>query len=190
MKTITLRLLLGSLRCVAALAAAVPLLAVAAPLSAPQAQAALQRGALAWDVRGADDAAKGGLPGALRIDAAALDGWLEAGDVAALAQAVSAAGIDLSRELVVYGDAGDRRAQALVASLRGVATGSVHWLVGGAPEWQMRGLPVARGGDARRWPVPQQLVRHGEQPADPACAGALRNVGPAAQPPLLSALAR
>lgn len=181
METLLLRPLIPLIRWAAALAAALPLWAAAEPLSALDAQVALHRGALAWDVRGVREAAAGELPSALRIDAAALDRWLETADVAALAQAVSAAGIDLSREVVIYGNAGDRRAQALVASLRNVATGAVHWLVGGAPEWQMRGLPVSSAGVARRWPVPQHLVRHGERPTDPACAGGLRNIGDAAQ---------
>lgn len=174
--------LVNRLRGLVALAAVAPLLAAAQPLSALDAQAALQHGALAWDVRAPGASAVGMLPGAVRIDGTALDRWLEAGDMAALAQAVSAAGIDLSRQVVVYGDAGDSRAQALVASLSGVATGAVHWLVGGAPEWQMRGLPLSQDTAARRWPVPQQLVRHGEQPLNPVCAGGLRHVPTTAEP--------
>lgn len=170
-----IRTLAACVRGLAALAAVVPLLATAQPLSALDAQAALQRGALAWDVRSAHASPTGTLPDALRIDEAALDRWLEAGDVEALAQAVSAVGIDLSREVVIYGDAGDPRAQALVASLGGVATGTVHWMVGGADEWQMQGLPLSQNTAARRWPVPQQLARHGELPLNPMCAGALRD---------------
>lgn len=133
------------------------------PVAAHEAAAALQRGALAWDVRTA--AAPGAaLPGALRVDAAALDRWLADGDVAALARAVSAAGLDLSRDVVIYGEPGDARAQALAASLERVAGVRVLWLVGGAAEWQALGLPLAAAASTRL-PVPQVLVLRDDAPA-------------------------
>ncbi|WP_077036505.1 rhodanese-like domain-containing protein [Pelomonas sp. KK5] len=123
-------------------------------LAAPAAEAALAQGALAWDVR---EQAAAGLPGALKVDGARLDAWLQSHDLAALREAVSAAGLDLSRDIVVYGEAGDARAQALVESLQALSPGRVHWLVGGATEWAMSGRelkPLA----AARLPVPQWLV--------------------------------
>jgi thiosulfate/3-mercaptopyruvate sulfurtransferase len=123
-------------------------------LSAPAAEAAMAEGALVWDVRAQ---ASTGLPGALRIDAASLDAWLEGHDLVALRQAVSRAGLDLSRDIVVYGGAGDARAQALVESLQGLSPGRVHWFVGGVSEWTMSGRSLlARSGS--RLPVPQWLV--------------------------------
>lgn len=125
-------------------------------LSAPAAAAALAGGALAWDVRNATGA--GSLPGAYRIDAASLAAWLERRDLPALQEAVSRAGLDLSRELVIYGEAGDARAQTLVASLQDLSRGRVHWLVGGAAEWAMSGRPLQAADTAPRLPVPQHLV--------------------------------
>jgi rhodanese-related sulfurtransferase len=127
--------------------------AVAEPLSARAAQQALQRGALAWDVR--DEGAV--LPGALRLDAAALRRWAQQGDLGALQQAASVAGLDLSRDVVVYGAAADRRAEAVVTALSKVVTGRLHWLVGGIDEWQALGLPT-QVDPSSRLPVPQRLV--------------------------------
>ncbi|MBV8604520.1 MAG: hypothetical protein JO224_07545 [Pelomonas sp.] len=129
-------------------------------LSAPASEAVLAQGAIAWDVR-ADAAA--GLPGALHIDAAALDAWLARRDLGALEAAVSRAGIDLSRDLVVYGEPGDARAQALVASLRNISRAQVHWLVGGAAEWAMSGRALAAA--APHAPVPQHLLAASQAPA-------------------------
>ena len=160
-----------------ALAAGVSFPALGEPLSAVAAQQALQRDAVAWDVR---SHAASSLPGAVAIDRASLDRWLALGDVAALQRAVSAAGIDLSREVVIYGDAGDSAAQRLVESLAGVATGRVHWLVGGVTEWTLAGRPLVAaapaghaGEFAPRLAVPQQLVMR-EQPASPRLADATR----------------
>ncbi len=123
-------------------------------LSAPAAEAAMSAGALAWDVRAN---ATSSLPGAVQIDAHSLDGWLQDHDIATLRQAVSAAGLDLSRDIVVYGEAGDLRAQALVASLQSISPGRVHWLVGGTSEWAMSGRKLEAAA-ATRLPVPQWLV--------------------------------
>jgi 3-mercaptopyruvate sulfurtransferase SseA len=71
---------------------------------------------------------------------------------------VSTAGIDLSRDVVIHGAAGDPQAQALYAPLTSLASGRVHWLVGGIDEWQAAGLPTAAQA-SRRLPVPQRLVR-------------------------------
>lgn len=146
-------------------------------LSAPAAAAALANGALAWDVRAE---AEPGLPGAVRIDSAALQAWLQQGDLAALQAAVSQAGLDLSRDVVVYGTAGDRRAQALVASLQTLSRGRVHWLVGGAPEWAMSGRSLQPAGAART-PVPQVLVANSAPQRAQMASVALRGVASDAQ---------
>ncbi|MDN3922199.1 rhodanese-like domain-containing protein [Roseateles violae] len=123
-------------------------------LSAPAAEAALGDGALAWDLRAQ---AAAGLPGARRIEAAELERWLQRGDLAALEAAVSRAGLDLSRDIVIYGEPGDLRAQALLASLQPLARGRLHWLVGGASEWAMSGRALSTASGVRH-PVPQRLV--------------------------------
>ena len=151
-------------------------------LAAPAAEAALAQGALAWDVREQPAAA---LPGALRIEAAALTAWLEHHDLAALRGAVSAAGLDLSRDIVVYGDAGDLRAQALVESLQALSPGQVHWFVGGAAEWAMSGREL-RATAGSRLPVPQWLVRPVAEGPKMMAAAALRSTVESG-PPLLAA---
>jgi 3-mercaptopyruvate sulfurtransferase SseA len=158
-----------------------PLAQAADAISAAQARLALADGAVAWDVR---EAAAAHLPGSARADLAA---WRAGGGVAALAAAVSAAGIDLSRDVVVYGLAGDERARALVAALQAVASGRVVWLVGGIDEWQAAGLPTVAQAD-KRLPVPQRLVRFGDAPSgDRPAAPTLRRSLEASAPATLAA---
>lgn len=141
-------------------------------LSAPAAATALAEGALAWDVRAVPAAA---LPGALRVDGAALDAWLQRRDLQALQAAVSKAGLDLSRDIVVYGEPGDTRAQALVESLQGLSPGRVHWLVGGATEWAMSGRELAA--PAKRLPVPQLLAAFVSEGPKAMASASLRFTG-------------
>jgi 3-mercaptopyruvate sulfurtransferase SseA len=154
--------------------AALPWFAQAEPLSAVQARDALAQGASAWDVR---SQAPHLLPGAARAD---LGRWAQGGGPAAIEAAVSAAGIDLSRDVVIYGVAGDPLAQALHRALQPLAGGRVYWLVGGIDEWQAAGLPTATAA-AVRPPVPQRLVARGAtlRSAAPAAA-ALRQSATAA----------
>lgn len=159
---------------VVALCVAWPLPGWADAISASLAREALAQGATAWDVRVQGDRL---LPGAARAD---LSAWQRGGGVAAIEAAVSVAGIDLSRDWVVYGGAGDVQAQALVQALLPVASGRVHWLVGGIDEWHAAGLPTTAQA-ASRLPIPQRLVtlqaeRVAAQPASPL----LRQSAPAA----------
>lgn len=149
-----------------------PWAAQAEAVSARLAQHALAQGAVAWDVRAAPAAL---VPGAVQAD---LRAWQSGGGLAALEQAVSAAGIDLSRDVVLYGAAGDPLAQSLLAALRGVASGQVHWLVGGIEEWQAAGLPT-RTQATPRLPVPQHLVSRGRGEGGAPAAATLRRAGPA-----------
>ncbi len=142
-------------------------------LSAAAAESALAQGALAWDVRATTETS--GLPGARRADAAQLDAWLSKGDMAALQTAVSQAGLDLSRDVIVYGEPGDERAAALVASLAQVSSGRVHWLVGGAAEWSQSGHGLSPL--STHAPVPQHLVAFGGEAGRMASAS-LRAVAP------------
>ncbi|MES2958559.1 MAG: rhodanese-like domain-containing protein [Pseudomonadota bacterium] len=148
--------------------------AQAESLSAAATHAALARGALAWDVRSAPAAV---IPGAVQAAPGDVQRWLEGQGAQWLEQAVSAAGIDLSRDVVLYGAAGDPQAQALHQRLTRLASGRVHWLVGGIDEWQAAGLPTAAQ-TTRRLPVPQRLVPHaqveGGQSASEMAAPGLR----------------
>ncbi len=160
----------------ASIALSLPTAARADDLSAAAAADALAGGALAWDLRAH---AESGLPDARQTEQGLVDAWLSRRDLAALQAAVSRAGLDLSRDVVVYGEPGDARAQALVASLRTVSPGRVHWLVGGAVEWQASGRALASLGS--HLPVPQHLVNFDAQAghARQMAAASLRAVAPA-----------
>lgn len=148
----TLSRLLAATLAGAALGA--PLAARADGLSAVATQGALARGATAWDVRAGPATL---IAGAVQASTADVQRWLDGQGTQWLERAVSTAGIDLSRDVVVYGAAGDPRAQALYEGLTRLASGRVHWLVGGIDEWQAAGLPTA-GQAVQRLPVPQRLV--------------------------------
>ena len=166
----------------AALIWAAPAAVMADGLSAHDAQTALGRGAVAWDVRAAPATL---IPGAVQVAPAAMQRWLQGEGSAGLARAVSAAGIDLSRDVVIYGAAGDAQAQALHDGLARLASGRVRWLVGGIDEWQAAGLPtVAR--PAQRLPVPQHLVDLAPPAPGAMAAAALRRSEPAR--PVLAAM--
>jgi rhodanese-related sulfurtransferase len=118
-------------------------------VSADAAHDALARGAFVVDVRSAAAFEQGHLPQAAQLDR----------DIAQmatpdLAAALSQAGVDTSRTVLVVGEAGDANAQALVSRLVQVSAGRVLWLVGGVAEWQMRGYALSKD-RAVRAPVPQ-----------------------------------
>lgn len=143
-------------------------------LGAHAAQAAVSRGAIVWDLRERADYLAGHLPGAVQ----ARTDWLGDGTAEpaldALQQAVSDAGIDLSREVIIYGQPGDARVMALYRTLERVAAGKVHWLVGGAAEWQQSGSTLSQSESHRR-PVPQRLaVLRDDGQAGPMAGDALR----------------
>lgn len=140
-------------------------------VSAAAARDLLAQGAAVWDVRTSQAYQASRIPGAIQADPALLGQWARAGDLRALGQAVSQAGIDLSRTVVLYGEAGDPGAQALHSALQRVASGRVWWLVGGLREWQLSGATVEHGpvGQARA-PVPQRLVSF-QPDLDPAADG-------------------
>ncbi|MCX2863398.1 rhodanese-like domain-containing protein [Paucibacter sp. PLA-PC-4] len=167
-----------------ALAAALLLasgLAQAEIVSATAAAQRLQEGAQAWDVRAPGQGQV--LPGAVQLDVKACLQWLASGHVQAFSAAVSAAGIDLSRDVVIYGNAGDTQAQALYTALRTVATGHVLWFVGGIAEWQLSGRSTVAQ-PSSRLPVPQYLVALSSGAASRMAAANLRD--PAAPPELLA----
>jgi rhodanese-related sulfurtransferase len=134
-------------------------------VSADTAAQALAHGATVVDVRSATAFAQGRLPGAVH-----LPHHSAAQPVAVLERLVSAAGVDLSRTVLVVGEPGDANAQALWTTLSAYATGRVLWLVGGVVEWQLRSY--ALGTQTALAPaVPQHLVRLQPEPAQVRMAG-------------------
>ncbi len=128
------------------------------PVSADAAALALAHGATVVDVRSAAAFEQGHLPGAVHWSLpVAADAAHSANAPAALAQFVSQAGIDLSRTVLVVGEPGDARAQALWHTLASYASGRVLWLVGGTTEWRMTGRSLSTQTFAAK-AVPQHLV--------------------------------
>jgi rhodanese-related sulfurtransferase len=121
-------------------------------VSADDAQLALSQGAFVMDVRAADQFAAGHLPQSAAVSAHAATLPLQ--ELAAL---LGKAGIDSSRTMLIVGDSGDARAQALWKRLAQVTSGRVLWLVGGVQEWQMRGYALTTAVSLRH-SVPQFLV--------------------------------
>ncbi|TAG26824.1 MAG: rhodanese-like domain-containing protein [Burkholderiales bacterium] len=124
----------------------------ASAVSADDAHSAIVQGAFVVDVRAASEYAQGHLPQAVSLptNAAQLS-------LFELAAALSKAGVDSSRTMLVVGDAGATDAQALWQRLAQITSGRVLWLVGGVQEWQMRGHVLSRD-VSTRLPVPQFLV--------------------------------
>jgi rhodanese-related sulfurtransferase len=134
-------------------AAAQSLNARHAPISAHAAQDAVSRGATVLDVRAEAAFASGSLPGAVSLPSLANAPAHE------LAGKLSAAGVDLSREVLLLGDAGSDAVQSLHQALARVSSGQVLWLVGGLTEWQAAGGTVIANATPRsRHAVPQRLV--------------------------------
>lgn len=113
----------------------------------PAVQAAHARGAILWDVRSEADYAKGHLPGAVNVgfigevlrDANTED-YLPTPQIAAT---LGAAGIDPSREVVVYAGRGNPFAYFGLVTLRhfGATRASVYH--DGLDGWKAAGLPVS-----------------------------------------------
>jgi 3-mercaptopyruvate sulfurtransferase SseA len=142
-------------------------------VSADAAAVALAQGATVVDVRNAAAFDQGHLPGAVHWSLGTAD------TPAALARFVSQAGVDLSRTVLVVGEPGDARAQALWHTLGSYATGRVLWLVGGTTEWQMTGRGLSTQTTVAK-AVPQHLVQLHATPAQARMAGySLRTVAPA-----------
>ena len=114
-----------------------------------QVQAALQRSVQVWDVRGDKDFAKGHLPGALSAgDAAAVLRDANAEDflpTAEVAKILGAAGIDPTKETVVYGSRGTWNAYFGRYALRYFGGTKVTVYHEGIEGWQAAGLPVEAG---------------------------------------------
>lgn len=134
-------------------------------VSADAAAQAIAQGAVVVDVRSDSRFAQGHLPQATRLAAAA-----SRYSSATLARAVSDAGVDLSRTVVLVGEPGDADAQALWRTLSVYASGRVLWLVGGIAEWQMTGRSLSTQSFVAK-AVPQHLVALHREPAQSRMAG-------------------
>jgi thiosulfate/3-mercaptopyruvate sulfurtransferase len=112
--------------------------------------AALKRGAIVWDVRGADEYAHGHIPGALNIGNVAdvlrnpnSEDFIPTVQVEKL---LNEAGIDLSREIIVYSRMGDPGAHFGLLTVRHFGGKQCKVFHGGLDEWQAAGQPVTMKG--------------------------------------------
>lgn len=135
-------------------------------------QAARERGAILWDVRPTEAYRKGHLPGAISIG--------DAGDVlrdpdtedflptARIGKIFAAAGLDPSREIVVYADRGTPPAYFGRFALRYFGAASVSVFHDGIDGWSAAGLPLERKTSRRPAvrlklaPQPQLIIETGE----------------------------
>lgn len=124
-------------------------------------QDAVKRKVQVWDVRGDKDFVKGHLPGALTVgDAAAAlrdanaEDFLPADEVAKI---LGAAGIDPSKETIVYGARGTWNAYFGRYALRYFGATKVSVLHDGIEGWQAAGLSVETGA-AKAAPVKLSLA--------------------------------
>ena len=129
-------------------------------VDATEVDAAMQRGAILWDVRDAEAYAQGHIPGAVNIgeDAAVLrnpntEDFLP---IARVQQLLSTAGIDLSKEVVVYGRRGDPEAYWGLTTVRHFGGKQGRVFHGGVDAWQAAGLPLSKE-ETRLAPVQQTL---------------------------------
>lgn len=112
--------------------------------------AALNRGAIVWDVRGADDYAQGHIPGAVNIgDVASVLRNPNTEDFIPTVQVeklLNGAGIDLSKEIIVYSRMGDPGAHLGLLTVRHFGGKKGKVFHGGLDEWQAAGQPLAEAG--------------------------------------------
>ncbi len=117
-------------------------------VDATEVAAALKRGAIVWDVRGADDYARGHIPGAVNIGNVAnvlrnpnTEDFIPTAQVEKL---LNDAGIDLSKEIIVYSRMGEPSAHFGLTTVKhfGGKRGKVFH--GGLDEWEAAGRSVAK----------------------------------------------
>jgi len=123
--------------------------AVAAEIiDVPEVEAALKRGAILWDVRDAEAYAQGHIRGAVNIgDPEVVLRNLNTEDflpIARVQQLLGGAGIDLSKEVVVYGHRGDPAAYWGLTAVRHFGGKNSRVFHGGLEAWQAAGQPVSR----------------------------------------------
>ncbi len=117
-------------------------------VDATEVSAALKRGAIIWDARGADDYARGHIPGAVNIGNPGIvlrnsntEDFIPTAQVEKL---LNDAGIDLSKEIVVYSRMGDPIAHFGLLTVRHFGGKKGKVFHGGLDEWQAAGKPVSR----------------------------------------------
>ncbi len=116
-------------------------------VDAAEVAAAVKRGAIVWDVRGADDYARGHIPGAVNMGNIVsvlrnpnTEDFLPTAQVEKL---LNGAGIDLSKEIIVYSRRGDPIAHFGLTTVRHFGGKKGKVFHGGMDEWQAAGRPVA-----------------------------------------------
>jgi thiosulfate/3-mercaptopyruvate sulfurtransferase len=109
---------------------------------------ALKRGAIVWDVRGADDYARGHIPGAVNmgniVSVLRNPNTEDFILTAQIEKLINGAGIDLSKEIIVYSRMGDPIAHFGLIAVRHFGGKKGKVFHGGMDEWQAASQPVAR----------------------------------------------
>lgn len=122
---------------------------------------ALQRGAIVWDVRGADEYNHGHIPGAVNIgDIGSVLRYEHNEDYLAtpkIEKILGGAGIDPAREIVVYSDKASPLAYFGLFTVQYFGGRRAHVYHGGIDDWKAAGNPV-RTEPTRLAPVALKLV--------------------------------
>ena len=136
-------------------------------------QAALQRGAIVWDVRNADDYSKGHIPGAVNIGdigkVLRKDATEDYVSLAEMEKLLGDAGIDPSKEVVVYGDKGNPFVYFGLFTIEYLNGKHGRVYHGGIDDWKAAGNPVSTD-PAKAAPVALKLT------VDPAVAVSTKEV--------------
>ena len=129
-------------------------------VDATEVGAAMKRGAILWDVRSAEAYAQGHIAGAVNIGSVAkvlrnynTEDFLP---IAQVQELLSTAGIDLSREVVVYGRRGDPSAYFALTAVKQFGGKQGRVFHGGVDAWQAAGRPLSKE-ETRLAPVKQTL---------------------------------
>ena len=110
-------------------------------------EAAIDRGALIWDVRSQNAYLRGHIPGAVNIDSVTdvlrdgrTEDYIAIGEIERM---LGEAGIDGNREIVLYGDKGRPPAYFGYITMRYLGVDNVTVYHGGIDDWKAGGNPVA-----------------------------------------------
>ena len=129
-------------------------------VDATEVGAAMERGAILWDVRGAEAYAQGHIAGAVNIGSVVkvlrnynTEDFLP---IAQVQELLSTAGIDLSKEVVVYGRRGDPSAYFALTAVKHFGGKQGRVFHGGVDAWQAAGRPLSKE-ETRLAPVEQTL---------------------------------
>ncbi len=117
-------------------------------IDTPEMEAALQRGAIVWDVRGTAAYERGHIPGAVNVDdvAGALrnENTEDYLPLPQLEKVLGKAGIDPAKEIVVYGPKGSPNVYFALVTLQYFGGANPHIYHGGIDDWQAAGKPLSR----------------------------------------------